>query len=215
MYCKNCGKEIPEGAKFCPACGTATGAAQKQTASYTQDAGQQTAKENTGRTQTNAAASSSGNGWILSVIGPQPNFTIGSYLVWAGCVVSFISLFLSVYDISFFGYTQSLRMIDMDQGIWLVVLLIVIALINIFKLYLGDIIGAAIIGVILINGLSNAGKLLDTVDSVGSMFGAEGLSSELGSFTAGVVVVVIGVLLMLAGGIAGLVMTMQAHKQEL
>ncbi len=103
----------------------------------------------------------------------------------------------------------------MDQGIWLVVLLIVIALINIFKLYLGDIIGAAIIGVILINGLSNAGKLLDTVDSVGSMFGAEGLSSELGSFTAGVVVVVIGVLLMLAGGIAGLVMTMQAQKQEL
>ncbi len=53
MYCKNCGKEIPEGAKFCPACGTATGAAQKQTASYTQDQGSRPQKKTrAGRRQT-------------------------------------------------------------------------------------------------------------------------------------------------------------------
>lgn len=30
MYCKNCGKEIAEGAKFCPDCGASTGAAPAQ-----------------------------------------------------------------------------------------------------------------------------------------------------------------------------------------
>ncbi len=112
------------------------------------------------------------------------------------------------------GYEQSIRLIDLDQGIWLVVLVVVIALVNIFKLYLVDIIGGAIIGIVLINGLSNASKVLDTVDSVGSLFGAEGLSSELGGFTFGVAVVVIGVLLMLVGGIIGLAMTMQAQNQQ-
>lgn len=30
MYCRNCGKEIPEGTRFCPDCGTSTGAAPAQ-----------------------------------------------------------------------------------------------------------------------------------------------------------------------------------------
>ena len=47
MFCKNCGAMIPDGVNFCPACGTATGAAQAETR---RSAGPESSSYDTGQT---------------------------------------------------------------------------------------------------------------------------------------------------------------------
>ncbi len=234
MYCKYCGKQISDKAKFCPSCGkpvTVTGhqgnttagqtsntayqansaAGQAKNAAYqTSYAAGQAARQTYGSSSTGSTDTQK----FLSIIGPQPTFTYGSYIVWGGCLLSFISLYLGFYKETVVN-EYSLRFIDMDYSGWIIVLLVAVAILNIFKLYVGDIIGGGIIAIIIWNYVANAREALGVVDSIGNMFGyEESISDAIVSYDVGLYLMIGGLLLLIGGAIYGLVLTVQAHQNE-
>ncbi len=182
MFCKYCGKQIPDGAKFCPSCGRPV-----KTAPTHQ--------------------------WLLSVIGPQPYFTTGSYFVWAGCFLSFLSLFLCFCTVTLYS-THLITLLDLDHSTWIVALLLAIALVNLFRLYAADIIGTGILAVIIWNYASRIDHYLGLVGQTGSLSGAETLPGGIISFSLGLYVMILGILLMLAGAVFGLVRTILEYREE-
>ncbi len=169
MYCKYCGKQIPDNARYCPSCGKYTGAKSRSF------------------------------------------LTVGSYVVWGGCLVSFVSLFLNFYQITVVNQ-YSLRFIDTNYCGLIIALMIVIAVLNLFRIYVGDLIGTGVIAIIVGVCVSRAGDLFGTLDSLGSRFGADAAGAVV-SYGSGLPVMITGLALMLIGAIYGLIVTVLAQRK--
>ena len=81
MFCSNCGKKLPDDAKYCDACGTIAGSDEKEQSSYSKDSTTYQSNndpiENTESPFTNAAynlgVTQAQNGYIEQPISYQPN----------------------------------------------------------------------------------------------------------------------------------------------
>ncbi len=229
MYCKYCGNEVPEGSKFCPSCGRAIdyaaaqgGSAQpNQHADYEQaDSGQpgygqpgydrQAGYEQPGTER--PASGSSAMDRFLAVIGPQPYFTVGSYLVWGGCFISFVSLFLCFCTVTLFS-THLVSIMELNGSGWLIVLLLAIAVLNLFRLYAGDLLCTGAVTVLIWHYAANIDELLDVFSYSGGLFGTEIVTEGVISFSFGFYVMIFGILLMLIGAVWGLVSTILEYRE--
>ncbi len=167
------------------------------------------------RKSENRPSSASGSGMlqrILPVIGPQPYFTAGSYLVWVGCFFSFLSLFLCFCTVTFFS-THLVTILDLDHSTWILVLLLAIAFVNFFRLYAADIIGVGILAVIIWNYTANIEHFLSLAGQTGGLSGTEALTDGVISMSLGFYVMALGILLMLAGAVFGLLKTILEYRE--
>ena len=71
-------------------------------------------------------------------------FNIGNFVIWAGCVIAFISLFLPFASASFLGFSQSVSLFDTEDGIFFIVTIVATALLNFTRLNLLPTIGSAV-----------------------------------------------------------------------
>ncbi|MFR8673179.1 MAG: hypothetical protein ACLVFI_11590 [Christensenellales bacterium] len=70
---------------------------------------------------------------------------IGNFVVWAGCLAAFISLFLNFatasIDIGIASASESVRLIDADDEIFFIIVIVAVPVINLFKLNIVTILG--------------------------------------------------------------------------
>lgn len=76
----------------------------------------------------------------------KKKLNIGNFVVWAGCLAAFISLFLNFATASIdIGIDQSasesVRLIDADDEIFFIIVIVAVPVINLFKLNIVTILG--------------------------------------------------------------------------
>lgn len=189
MFCKNCGSQIADGTKFCPSCGKPTGLG---SAGSTPNPGSSPAQPHSAHTPSMPAAHAMGRTF-------GNKFNIGNIIVWAGCVVAMLSLFLNFASVSVFGYSESITLIKSDDGIFFVIIILAVAVVNFFRLHIVDLVISCIGFLLLLLEFSNARKQLGSLMS-------------MVDYGAGRTVLVLGLLLMIGGSIAGIVLSKKAKK---
>ena len=212
MFCKNCGSNIGDNVKFCPSCGqptgisgsrkttTGAGASSGQNPKYPYDANlgyghnsdqgysqnyTQNYNQTSGPNKFHSFASKSLHGIPGQKYKKQ--FNIGNYIVWAGCLIALISLFL---DFAFF------------IGIF-----VIVAVVNIFKLNIVDLIGSLIAAFFAYLDLKS---IKEAYEQYGSL--AKSLADSMIEYGAGRTLLVLGIILMVGGSIAAVVLGIKAKK---
>lgn len=191
MFCRNCGTQIADHVKFCPACGKPTGTQPVSNQSRPTD---QTAQPN----QPNQPKQPTM---------PKGHFkkklNIGNFIVWAGCLAAFISLFLNFatasIDIGIASASESVRLIDADDGIFFIIVIVAVAVINLFKLNIVTIPGSCVGLFFLYLELANIKDQLGAFES-------------LVTYGAGRTLLILGIILMLAGSVTALILNLRAKK---
>ncbi len=171
MFCKNCGHEIPEGAGFCPDCGTAVdytyqpqgtdqsqNVYQSQSVNQTQNtdySAQQDYAQSVTQTsyqtsyESSAKTSKGGMDWdeVIAIMMPHLGCSPGSCMVWVACVVGILSIMVSpnFYSIYSAGRTGNWILTYMDNWIFFLLVFIVISVVTIFNLYIVDVLGAVVL----------------------------------------------------------------------
>ena len=138
MFCKYCGNNLPDGVKFCPACGKPTANADA--------APKKSSIPNTGASRPVKPVHPMGTS-AAPKAKIRKTYNIGNFILWGGCAVALISLFLPYCSasISLLGYSasESLTLMEADDGIFFLVIIAIVAVLNIFKLNILCIAGSA------------------------------------------------------------------------
>lgn len=179
MFCRNCGAQIADHVKFCPACGKPVGA-------------------NTSSAQPKQPQ---------QPVMPKGNFkkklNLGNFIVWAGCLAAFISLFLNFatasIDIGIASASESVRLIDADDGIFFIIVIVAVAVINLSKLNIVTILGSCV-GLFFLYL-----ELADIKNQLGAF-------ESLVTYGAGRTLLILGIILMLAGSVTALILNLRAKK---
>lgn len=188
MFCKNCGTQIADHVKFCPACGKPTGT---QPVSNQSRQTEQTAQPNQ----------------PIHPTMPKGHFkkklNIGNFIVWTGCLAAFVSLFFNFatasIDIGIASASESVRLIDADDGIFFIIIIVAIAVINLFKLNIVSILGSCVGLFFLYIELSNLKDQLGAFES-------------LVTYGAGRTLLILGIVLMLIGSVVAFILNLRAKK---
>lgn len=114
MFCKFCGKPLPDGVKFCPSCGKPTPL--KETGSFSRTAD--------------------------SSIKVKKTYNIGNFIFWTGCVFAILGLFLPYCSVSLLGFGEDVALMETEDGMYFLAVIIILAVLNIFKLNILCIIGS-------------------------------------------------------------------------
>lgn len=188
MFCKNCGTQIADHVKFCPACGKPTGT---QPVSNKSRQTEQTAQPNQ----------------PIHPTMPKGHFkkklNIGNSIVWTGCLAAFVSLFFNFatasLDIGIASASESVRLIDADDGIFFIIIIVAVAVINLFKLNIVSILGSCIGLFFLYIELSNIKDQLGAFES-------------LVTYGAGRTLLILGIILMFIGSVVAFILNLRAKK---
>ncbi|MCI8638898.1 MAG: zinc ribbon domain-containing protein [Coprococcus sp.] len=81
-------------------------------------------------------------GFNVPTTKPKKTYNIGNFVLWGGCAVAVLSLFLPYCSASAFGFSQSISLMDADTGMYFLGIIGIIAVLNIFKLNILCIIGS-------------------------------------------------------------------------
>ncbi len=192
MFCKHCGKAMPDGVKFCPACGKPSG---------NPGGAQGAAAGNPGVTTGGQSVSMYGQGGanayqaVTAGIGKPPvkikkTYNIGNFAYWGGCLLALLGLFLPYCSVSFLGYGESINLIDTDDG----------------KIFLGIIIALAVINIFKLNIVSIAGSILLLSLVVYENDNIKSYAGGLADYEIGHTLLYLGSIVMLIAAIAALVM---------
>lgn len=225
MFCKNCGSNIGDNVKFCPSCGQPTGApgtpgtnaepnaAQNQTQGYHYSSGQNF-NQNPGQnysqnyTQNYSQNISARTAYGSPGIKYKKQFNIGNYIVWAGCLIAMISLFLNFATVNagIFG-SESVKLIEADDAPFFVGIFVIVAVVNFFKLNIVDLIGSLIAAFFAYLDFS---AIREAYEQYGDW--AKSLAESMIEYGAGRTCLVLGVILMVGGSIAAIVLGMKAKE---
>lgn len=213
MFCKNCGANIGDNVKFCPSCGQPTGAA----GSRKTDAGAHTASNQPqGHTQSFGQTGGQSNPHSFTARPAygtpgakyKKHFNIGNYIVWAGCLIALVSLFLDFVTVNagFLG-SESVKLIDTDDAPFFIGIFIIVAVVNIFKLNIVDLIGSLI-------AVFFAYLDLRSIKEAYGQYGnwAKSLAESMIKYGLGRTCLILGVILMVGGSIAAIVLGIRAKK---
>lgn len=187
MFCQYCGTQIADDVKFCPACG-------KPTEEVLQNTQPNYQANNYDYASSVAAAVN---------VKYKSRYNIGNFILWAGCAIALLSLFLNfaTASIEFWGVSESesVKLIETDDGKVFLGLLLAIAVINIFKLNIVTIIGSGF-NIFLLNM-----EIQNIHDNL------RGFESML-DYGAGRTLLTLGSILMLLASIAAFVINIRAKK---
>lgn len=211
MFCKHCGAQVADGVKFCPSCGNATGAGSapktQQTAAPSGNASANPA--HTGATASHTAPKMPkmhARAAAPSGVKYKKRFNIGNYAVWVGCALTIASLFMTFLtaSVSLLGISQSesVKLIDKEDGLFFLGIAIAIAVVNIFKLNILAIIGSGFAAFMLNVELQD---IEHTLRGFGSMI----------EYGAGRTLLILGIVIMLAASIAAFVLNILAKKKAM
>lgn len=195
MFCKYCGAQLKDNSKFCASCGA-------KLESYSSSARKvmpNTTYANAAPSNPNHSNTAIPNSAIPNAAVPlgkkKRTFNIGNFVIWAGCVIAFISLFLPFASASFLGFSQSVSLFDTEDGIFFIVTIVATALLNFTRLNLLPTIGSAVMVFFLcleVNSLNDAGSLVN--------------------YGPGRVFLIIGTILMIGGSIGAIVLNISRKK---
>lgn len=205
MFCKYCGAQLKDNSKFCASCG----AKLESDSSSARTVRSNTAYANAAHANAPHSNPHHSNAAIPNAAVPNaavPNaavplgkkkrtFNIGNFVIWAGCVIAFISLFLPFASASFLGFSQSVSLFDTEDGIFFIVTIVATALLNFTRLNLLPTIGSAVMVFFLfleVNSLNDAGSLVN--------------------YGPGRVFLIIGTILMIGGSIGAIVLNILRKK---
>ena len=210
MFCKHCGANLPDGVKFCPACGKPTvkpGAGSNPPINNGASPTGGTVHPFPGTTNSEIHGTSEnksrGTSFIPSSSGfhaagskVKKTFNIGNFILWGGCAVAILSLFLPYCSASFLGFTQSISLIDVETGMYFLVIIGIIAVLNFFKLNILCIVGS-VFNLML------------------ALYGRSYVQEEAGglvNFEIGNTLLFLGSVAMLAASVASLILWNKAKK---
>jgi len=131
---------------------------------------------------------------IWDVLKPQKNFSVCSFVCWGGALVGLIALLFPFVTLNMRGFSSTYYLFGTADGIYFAVIFLVIAVVNFSRFYLADLLGALVSGIWLV------------IESY-SLNESLGANAGLIRFGAGRTVMIIGILLLFAGGVAGLILT--------
>lgn len=205
MFCKYCGAQLKDNSKFCASCG----AKLESDSSSARTVRSNTAYANAAHANAPHSNPHHSNAAIPNAAVPNaavPNaaiplvkrkrtFNIGNFVIWAGCVIAFISLFLPFASASFLGFSQSVSLFDTEDGIFFIVTIVATALLNFTRLNLLPTIGSAVMVFFLcleVNSLNEASSLVN--------------------YGPGRVFLIIGTILMIGGAIGAIVLNILRKK---
>ncbi len=198
MFCKHCGTTLPDGVKFCPSCGKPT---------PSNNIPKPVGAAGTGGTSGTGTSAGGSQGTGSSYTGgmkPYPGqpvkvkktFNIGNYILWAGCAITIISLFLPYCSsVEFLGQKASISLMDpetIEGGMIFLIITAAVAVLNIFKLNIVCIIGSA-------------GNLLLVIAFNSYLKDLMHYASGLVNYSIGHTLLILGGIVMMGGSIAGLV----------
>lgn len=199
MFCKYCGAQLKDGSKFCASCGAklesnpSSAKAVQSNASYENSNYENPVHPNS--QHSGAAIPTATIPGNVPLTKRKRTFNIGNFVIWAGCVIAFISLFLPFASASFLGFSQSVSLFDTDDGIFFIVTIVVTALLNFTRLNLLPTIGSAVMVFFLfieVNSLNAAGSLVN--------------------YGPGRIFLIIGTILMIGGSIGAIILNLLRKK---
>ena len=136
MFCKYCGATLPDGVKFCPSCGKQLG---------NPDA-------NAPKAPGGSYAAAPGVSQTPPVrpmdFVPKPavkvkkTYNIGNFIFWAGCALAALGLFLPYCSVSMLGFGKEMTLMEAEDGMYFLVIIAVLAVLNIFKLNIVNVAGS-------------------------------------------------------------------------
>lgn len=195
MFCKYCGAQLKDNSKFCASCG----AKLESDSSSARTVRSNTAYANAAHANAPHSNPHHSNAAIPNAAVPlvkrKRTFNIGNFVIWAGCVIAFISLFLPFASASFLGFSQSVSLFDTEDGIFFIVTIVATALLNFTRLNLLPTIGSAVMVFFLcleVNSLNEASSLVN--------------------YGPGRVFLIIGTILMIGGSIGAIVLNILRKK---
>jgi hypothetical protein len=173
MFCPKCGNQCNDGITFCPSCGAQLAAPNPVTGG---PVNQQT-------------------GYTPAPVPYKKHYNAGNFTLWIGCILAAISVFLPYASISLWGYSESISLIDASDGPIFLGIAIVVAVLNLFKVDVLNIIGSVILLIAAIYERANGSELGSLVD-----------------YGFGCTLLIIGSFVAVIGAIVGLVMHKNAKK---
>ena len=133
----------------------------------------------------------------------KKKLNIGNFVVWAGCLAAFISLFLNFatasIDIGIASASESVRLIDADDEIFFIIVIVAVPVINLFKLNIVSFLGSCIGLFFLYIELSNIKDPLGAFES-------------LVTYGAGRTLLILGIILMFIGSVVAFILNLRAKK---
>lgn len=159
MFCKHCGAQVPDNAKFCASCGKPTGnsgnpANPARPTTPVNPSG--TPSFGTGSNGTYQHASHpTGDSILKSVrshtspsssgtkVKIKKKYNIGNIILWVGCAIAILSLFLPYASASAFGFSRSTSLMEAEDGVYFLAVIAIVAVLNLFKLNTLCVIGSA------------------------------------------------------------------------
>ena len=192
MFCKNCGAQIADHVKFCPACGKPVG-----TRPVSEQSSPHTEQTNQNRQYQRSPQ------YAMSKGAFKKKLNVGNFVVWAGCLAAFVSLFFNFatasINIGIASASESVRLIDADDGIFFIIVIAAVAVINLFKLNIVTILGSCIGLFFLYLELANIKDQLGAFES-------------LVTYGAGRNLLILGIVLMLVGSVVAFILNLHAKK---
>lgn len=229
MFCKNCGSNIGNNVKFCPSCGKPTGvsgspqpdggtnAAAGQSQGYPYNTGSgngyNPAQNNYQNSSQSQGQNYSQNFTARPAYGtPQAKFkkpfNIGNYVVWGGCLIALISLFLNFVSVNagFLG-SESVKLIDTEDAPFFIGIFVIVAIVNFFRLNIADLIGSLIAALLVFVELNS---IKEAYEQYGDW--AKSLAESFLEYGAGRTCLILGILLMVGSSVAAIVLGINAKK---
>lgn len=136
MFCKYCGSSLPDGVKFCPACGKPTPRGSAGAASDISSAANTLEGSVSPRKPEHFAHASD------PAVRVKKTYNIGNFIFWAGCAIAMLGLFLPYCSVSLLGFGEDVALMETEDGIFFLGIILVLAVLNIFKLNILCIIGS-------------------------------------------------------------------------
>ena len=203
MFCKHCGKQLTDGAKFCPDCGTPVSAKAQHTqqhfeatASHKQtphnEAAHPTPHNHEHRTSVAGAMNYTASDMTTA---PAPkvrrNFTIGNIVTWIGCFLAFISMFMTFATVSILGFSQTVTLFDTNDGKLFLAVILAVAVINFFRIDIISLIGSCVGDFLLLMEYKDAADKLQQF-------------SSMVHYGIGRMLLTVGIILMVLGAVASI-----------
>lgn len=184
MFCKYCRKQLPDGANFCSSCGKQLRTA-ASTAEKTSAAGHSTIFN--GYTSPNFSAAQK----------IRKTYNAGNLIYWASCLIALISLFLPYAEIEYLDLRKSQSLMESYDGIIFLTIILIAAVLNLFRLNSGCIILSLFNLILVIYECVSVAPLLKT----------------FGHFSIGNYLLFIGSSLMIISSAAALILWIQKKRR--
>lgn len=149
MFCKFCGTQLPDNAKFCGNCGNQLGQPEAPVNQAPQMKVVPPATEQpytTANNPTPQAPPYKGTpaGKPAQKIKVKKKYNLGNLIVWLGCILGIASLFTTYATASLLGYSESVCLMDTEDGMIFLVIIAIVAILCLFKLNIVCAIGSLI-----------------------------------------------------------------------